>query len=122
MCCTKTRVLGNLPINFVTNIILRNLPCPQSIFFAIKRPCTASHGTWKVMFQELSNRYISKTKDFIKISDPTYRKLEIGKVVTQPVKIIQTHLRPKFSDVSMEKRNGEVTKKGEQVWGKIEGV
>ena len=29
-------------------------------------------------------------RDFIEISDLTYRKLEIGKVVTQPVKIIRT--------------------------------
>ena len=33
-----------------------------------------------------------------------------------------THLRPKLSSVSKEGGNGVVTKKGEQVWGKIEGA
>ena len=63
------------------------------------------------------------TRDFVEISHLTYREVDELKVVTQPVKIIgQTHLRPKFSGVSKEKGNGVVTKKGEQVWGKIIGA
>ena len=37
----------------------------------------------------LGNFYIT-TKDFVKISDVTYRNLDEVKVVTQPVKIIRT--------------------------------
>ena len=53
------------------------------------------------------------TRDFIEISDLTYRKMEIGKVVTQPVKIIRTltHLNPKLSGVSKERGYGVMTKK-----------
>ena len=31
-------------------------------------------------------------------------------------------MRPKLSSVSKEEGNGVVTKKGEQMWGKIEGA
>ena len=57
------------------------------------------------------------TRDIVEISHVTYRKLYELKVVTQPVKIIRTKdlFKPK-------KGNGVVTKKGEQVCGKIEGV
>ena len=38
----------------------------------------------------LASSYLTTTRDFIDISDLTYRKMEIGKVVTQPVKIVRT--------------------------------
>ena len=45
-------------------------------------------------------------RDFIEISDLTYRKLEIGKVVTQPVKIIRTlySFKPKKGKGKTQKR------------------
>ena len=65
---------------------------------------------------------MTNTRDFIEINDLRYRKLEIGKVFTQPVKILRTldPFKPKFSGVSTERGYGVMTKKGEQVWGKIE--
>ena len=51
---------------------------------------------------------------FIEISKVTYQKLEIGKVVTQPVKtnVLYTHLNPKKGKGKPKKGYGVMTKKG----------
>ena len=63
-------------------------------------------------------------RDFIEISHLMYPELYKVKVVTQPVKTIhrKTPLNPKKGKGKPKKGNGVVTKKGEQVWGKIEGA
>ena len=62
---------------------------------------------------------MSKPRDFIEINYLRYRKLRIGKVVTQPVKIIRTldPFKSKFSVVSKERGYGVMTKKRESKCG-----
>ena len=57
------------------------------------------------------------------MSKVTYRKLEIGKVVTQHVKIIRTlySFKPKKGEGKPKKGYGVMTKKGRASMGRIRG-
>ena len=76
--------------------------------------------TFKYIFT--GNTYID-AEIFIETRKVTYRKLEIGKVVTQPVKIyvLYTHLNPKKGTGKPKKGYGVMTKKGRASVGKIRG-